>query len=547
MSASTTVPSQGRLDRLRERLLALGRLRPRVVAWGREVPARLRPWLDREHWTAENLKAAAAAARRHPWRSALGLTAAFALVWQVGLSTRGASDYATAQVREGPFRVNIVESGTLQALRSVTYASTIQSNQAKIVAMAPEGKLVEKGDLLMLFDSAPFQEEIRRNQALLSQAEADLQKARQDLKLQVLKNQEELATARQKVARSALELRDVQEGKGKLKEEEAAAAVAHAERELKKAQTNLEDLRPLLEEGFITNIELERAEQQAEKAAEDLSLAQRRREALIDFGRPLELSQAESEEQMAKEGLRQFRSAAVSRLEQKRAAITSAESRIQEAASKLAEVREQLARTEVRADVAGIVVYRDVFFGSERRKPQVGDQVWANQPLLILPDVSRMIVETRVRETDVHKVVADQQVRVGVEAFPGLELTGRVTLVGTLAEEEHDRRSSKFFRVTVEVAQTDPRLRPGMTARVEILVEERPKALYVPLDAVFEREGRDVCYLVSRGGIEPRDVTLGPSNQDFVVIEKGLREGQRVSLVDPTSAPLSDLGGLSGQ
>ncbi len=547
MSASTTVPSQGRLDRLRERLLALGRLRPRVVAWGREVPARLRPWLDREHWTAENLKAAAAAARRHPWRSALGMTAAFTLVWQVGLSTRGASNYATAQVREGPFRVDIVESGTLQALRSVTYASTIQSNQAKIVAMAPEGRLVEKGDLLMLFDSAPFQEEIRRNQALLSQAEADLQKARQDLKLQVLKNKEEMATARQKVARSALELRDVQEGKGKLKEEEAAAAVANAERELKKTQTNLEDLRPLLEEGFITKIELERAEQQAEKAAEDLSLAQRRRGALIDFGRPLELSQAESEEQMAKEGLRQLRSAAVSRLEQKRAAITSAESRIQEAASKLAEVREQLARTEVRADVAGIVVYRDVFFGSERRKPQVGDQVWANQPLLILPDVSRMIVETRVRETDVHKVAAEQQVRVGVEAFPGLELTGRVTLVGTLAEEEHDRRSSKFFRVTVEVAQTDPRLRPGMTARVEILVEERPKALYVPLDAVFEREGRDVCYLVSRGGIEPRDVALGPSNQDFVVIEKGLREGQRVFLVDPTAAPPSDLGGLSGQ
>ena len=82
-------------------------------------------------------------------------------------------------------------------------------------------------------------------------------------------------------------------------------------------------------------------------------------------------------------------------MEQKRAAIAAAESRIQEAASKLALAQQQLARTEVRADVPGIVVYRDVFFGSEQRKPQVGDQVWANQPLLILPDISKMVVETQ--------------------------------------------------------------------------------------------------------------------------------------------------------
>ena len=108
-----------------------------------------------------------------------------------------------------------MEAGTLQALRSVTYASTIQSNQAKIVAIVPEGKLVQKGDLLLLFDAAPFEEEIRRNQAQLAQAQADLEKAQQDFKLQAIQNQEELAAARQKVERSQLELADVQEGKGR--------------------------------------------------------------------------------------------------------------------------------------------------------------------------------------------------------------------------------------------------------------------------------------------------------------------------------------------
>ena len=117
---------------------------------------------------------------------------------------------------KGPSTSRSSRAGTLQALRSVTYASSIQSNQAKIVAIAPEGKLVQKGDLLLLFDAAPFEEEIRRSEALLGQAQADLEKAQQDLKLQAIANREELALARQKVERSELELKDVQEGKGKL-------------------------------------------------------------------------------------------------------------------------------------------------------------------------------------------------------------------------------------------------------------------------------------------------------------------------------------------
>src|SRR5215510_10569148 len=94
------------------------------------------------------------------------------------------------------------------------------------------------------------------------------------------------------------------------------------------------------------------------------------------------------------------------------------------------------ARTSVRADVPGIVVDLEVFFASEQRKPQVGDQVWANQPLLILPDISKMVVESKVRETDIHKVEKNQRVSIRVEAYPDLRLTGAVTLVGTLAQEE---------------------------------------------------------------------------------------------------------------
>jgi HlyD family secretion protein len=523
------------------------RLRQRLADAFDHVREGARPWLRREAWTAESLKGLLEAARRRPRRT-LGMAGgALLAVWLAAWALRAAGPppgIATAVVSEGPFRVTIVETGTLQALRSVTYSSQIQSNQAKIVALAPEGKMVQKGDELILFDSAPFEEEIRRSQALLSQAQADLQKASQDYKLQALQNREDVAAARQKVERSELELRDVQDGKGRLKEEEAEAAVANAERELGKAESAAEDLRPLLAEGFITKQELDRADQQVAHAREELVLAKRRRDALKDFGRPLELSQAKAEAVLSREGYKQLDAAASYKLEQKKAGIAAAESRIEEASSKLALAKEQLAHTEVKADVPGIVVYKDVFIGSEQRKPQVGDQVWANQPLLILPDISRMVVETRVRETDIHKVEKNQHVTIHVEAYPELKLTGTVTMIGTLAQEEKERRGTKFFGVTILVDGSEPRLRPGMTTQVEIKVEERPRALSIPLDAAFEREGRSIVYVASGRTVRAREIVLGPSNQDFVVVERGLHKGERVCLRDPGSPP-SDFGGLA--
>jgi HlyD family secretion protein len=546
---STPAVTPDRLERLVHRArVETAALWRRILAEGRALAEEARPWLNREAWTSERLKAAGQTARRRPRRTAV-LAALLALGAYAVLSLfrpSAAERYPHALVTEGPFHVSIVETGTLQALRSVTYSSSIQSNQAKIIAMAPEGKLVQKGDMLLLFDSAPFEEEIRRSEALLSQAQADLGKAQQDLKLQGIANREEMAMARQKLERSELELKDVQQGKGRLREEEATAAVTNAERELQKAQSAYEDLKPLLAEGFITKQELERSEQQVERTREDLELSKRRKNALVEFGRPLELSQARAEATMSKENFKELTIASDYRLDLKRAAISSASARIQELMSKLSLAHQQLNRTEIRADVAGIVVYKDVFFGSEQRKPQVGDQVWANQPLLILPDISKMIVESKIRETDVHKVEKNQNVRVRVEAYPDLRLTGKVTLVGTLAQEEKDRRGTKFFGVTIQITESEPRLRPGMTARIEIEVEERTKSLFVPLDAVFEKEGTHVCYVLRGRGVEARTVVLGPSNQDFVAIEAGLRKGERVALRDPGAAP-SDFGSQTSQ
>ena len=513
----------------------------------RSAAREARPWLRRENWTRENLRALVAAARERPRHTAAVAVAVMAVVataaWLVRSTIRPVSRRRWCE--EAAFDVSVVESGTIQALRSVTYASTIQSNQAKIIAMVPEGKLVEKGDMLILFDAAPFEEEIRRTQAQLAQAQADIQKAQQDLKLQAIQNQEELGgRAPEGGAQPAgAGRRDRRQGP-------APGGGGQGRRRQRGARPGEGDRHPRGPEAAARG----RASSPSRSwtARPRPSRARARTWSWPSGGTKRSCSSAvpwscprpRPTRPSTRESVRQLESAAQFRLEQKRSAIAAAESRIAEASAKLALARQQLARTEVRADVPGIVVYKDVFFGSEQRKPQVGDQVWANQPLLILPDISKMVVETKVRETDIHKVEKNQNVAVRVQAYPDLRLSGQVTLVGTLAQEEKERRGVKFFGVTIQVKESDPRLRPGMTAASRSRSSAASRRLRVPLEAVFERDGHHVCYVATRRGLAAREVVLGPSNRDFVVVEKGLRRGDRVALRDPAAAP-SDFGSLT--
>jgi HlyD family secretion protein len=150
----------------------------------------------------------------------------------------------------------------------------------------------------------------------------------------------------------------------------------------------------------------------------------------------------------------------------------------------------------------------------------------------MLPDLSQMVVETQVRETDIYKVEKNQQVVISVDAYPELALEGEVSFIGTLAQEE-EVRSGKYFRVTILIREVDPRLRPGMTARVELLVDRIDEARFVPLESVYEKGGRHYCWVLRDGKPEVQEVLTGPSNENHIVIEAGLEIGERVLLRDP--------------
>src|SRR5262249_10629494 len=161
---------------------------------------------------------------------------------------------------------------------------------------------------------------------------------------------------------------------------------------------------------------------------------------------------------------------------QRRAIVALAETRASEARARLAHALDLVDRTTVRSETAGLVVYRELFFGADKRKPQPGDEVWPNQPLVAVPDPAQLVIETRVREVDLHKISTSQPVTVRVDAYPDLRLPAAVSSIGALALEDPARAGKRFFPVTITLLNADDRLRTGMTSRVDIETTSLPHA-----------------------------------------------------------------------
>lgn len=472
---------------------------------------------------------------REAGMASAGLTLVLAAV-VVTAVPRPSDPWPTAEARATAFRDALVESGTVTAARLMIYSSRITGGPAKIVELAPEGAEVARGDVLVRFDVTPFAQEHAREAAALRQAEAELTRAIEEHRLERLQAETDLHQAREQVGYASSALADEADGSGRVALLEAEIAAAEAAREVDRTRRTHEDLRPMLAEGFITQMELDRAAQAWKRAEELARLATLRLEALQRFGRPAALGRARADVRTAEESATRQGQAVTARLADREAAVRLAQARVDETRARVRILDDRMAATVLTADSPGLVVYRDLFFGSDRRKPQVGDEVWSNQPLIALPDSTQLVVETRVREVDLHKVSASQAVHVSVEAYPDLRLPATVSLVGALAQDDPGRAGTKFFPVTITLDRADARLRTGMTARVEIEVASLPSAIVVPRQAVFDRDGTPVCFVLQGRRPIRRAVRVVAANGLEAAVE-GLAAGDVVLLADPEAVP----------
>jgi HlyD family secretion protein len=419
------------------------------------------------------------------------------LLWRFVLppATPGPSDHQVEVIR-GPLMVRLVESGTLRAASAVTYRSPLEGREVEVTFLAPEGLHVKAGDLIARVDSTPVARELERASQTLDQARLELR----------------IVEGEQQAAESAVRAAGDESGDSP-ETEEAAAALQLAERRLERARRAVEELTPLLAAGYVTRDELERATLEVEQQEAAVRVARRRVETQRQLVEP------------------QGRQRARLQAAQQAARSQFAAQRVADLEAQLALFKEAMDRCSIFAEVSGLLVYEENLSASPRRKVRVGDRVTPSNGLVTVTEVERMVVETSVREVDVHKVRVGLPVTIRLDAFPGELLTGAVEFVGALARSSLDRPyEDKRFDVRVAVAASRLALRPDMTARVDIRIAEKQDATLLPVNAIVEDDGKMLVHVVAGKGVEARQVTLGVTDGLHYEVLAGVGPGDRLRL-----------------
>jgi len=231
-----------------------------------------------------------------------------------------------------------------------------------------------------------------------------------------------------------------------------------------------------------------------------------------------------------------------SEIDVRNAEVIAAGASVTQLESSLTQVETQLRDTILRAPMSGVVTRRYVEVGELVTS---GIQTFSSgTPLMQVADLSRMQVRVQVNEVDVARLRSGQRARIEMDASRGAGLEGRVTSVAPTSAAPPGTQGQNpsgggggivKFEVKIDILRSDPRLRPGMSANVDIITDERKGVLLLPLEAVDLAGSRVKRNVGGRAVDTP--VRLGLRGDNQIEILSGLRDGDTVFTARYTGPP----------
>ncbi len=207
----------------------------------------------------------------------------------------------------------------------------------------------------------------------------------------------------------------------------------------------------------------------------------------------------------------------------------------------LDQVERNMAALIIRAPADGIITLlpnnraRINIAGGSAPMFKEGDRAWAGAAIAVMPDMTTIHATAPVYEADRGRVDPGQPVILNIEAVPDREHKGRIREISPLARVDYDTYPyKKSFEVKVSLDPTDPRLRAGMTAALRVEVERIRNSIVIPAQAIFQKAGRPVAYVLANGNYEERQLSVARRSAGQVMVAAGLQPGERVALKDPT-------------
>jgi len=232
-------------------------------------------------------------------------------------------------------------------------------------------------------------------------------------------------------------------------------------------------------------------------------------------------------------------------IENARAAYASSQEGVRQAQALLAQAETDLSHTTIVSPIDGKVVQLNAHEG------EVVVTGTMNNPasvIAVIADLSEILAEADVGETEVVGVKLDLPAKIKVDAVPNKEYDGRVVEIGSSATQRVGAGAGmRYFKVKSAISNADDRLRPGMTAQVSIITSSEPNAVAVPIQCVVDRvppkpgdKGKKTetadenapkkkyVFIVKDGLAKMTEVTTGISDTTHVAITNGLKAGDQI-------------------
>ena len=443
-----------------------------------------------------------------------------------------ASDELYATVVEGPLVISVEEFGEIRPSQEIVLKNEVQG-RVSIITLVPEGTMVKEGDVLVQLDVSSKIDEKDSQEITLQNAKSALEVAREELEIQ--KNQAasdvELAEEAFLFAKEDVEKYENGEYPSTLIDKKGQMALK--EQQVKQAKDKYEWSKRLFEEQFISETELEGDELSWKSSQLTLESAQRDLEVLETYTHRRDLAKFRSDVKQKEMALLRTRKRAASSIAKAESDLRAKESEFRKQMQKLDKLTNQIDKATIRAPRDGQVVYAQ---GGRNREPlQEGQEVWERQELIRLPTADTFAAKINLHEGNLKSIATGMPVRVRCDALPDKVFTGTVSKIAPMPDNERRwmNEDLKEYPTDVLIDGGAGELKNGMGCKVEIVVEQYEKAVYVPVQCVVRVAGESCVWVRGRNGDERRAVKTGLSNNRFVRILEGLAAGEEVSLAPP--------------
>lgn len=411
--------------------------------------------------------------------------------------------YLTAEVVRDRFEHRILERGEVESSSNVEVRCEVRSrssNGVQILEIVPEGATVEAGQLLVRLDDAQLQQELIQQQIIVSTS------------------QSQAIEATAAVDAAQLSLKEYEQGTYLELEEQQESEVFVSQENMRRAEEYLTYSKRLADRGYIPEAQLEADAFAVEKARKELGVSNTKLRVLRDFTKTKVLTQMKADFDTVE-----------ARLKSRTKTLELDELR-------LAEIEDQITKCRIVAPVAGEVVYAN----DQERRGSSGDLLIAEgrpvrerQVIIRIPDDSKMRVIAKVHESRIGFVQPGLTADIILESMPDLKLVGRVVGVSEYPIPSYSVYMAhiKEYAVNIDIENPPEGLRPGMTAQIDVLAERIDNSIMIPNQAVIGRNGRFFCAVPdSDGSLLTREITVGSSNEDTIVVLDGLEPGESVVL-----------------